>query len=114
MYFIRVNGSQILSVHDGSKDYVHRLTSQPMPGAFSIPDDCIEITHDEAMAIFSAKDLSICTWDGSNVMVDTAALSARKAALLENDRFSYSQTRKAEIDLLTEQEIDTALQAYGV
>ena len=115
MYFITVDGSEITALYDGSKDYVHRVTGEAIAGAVTIPDTAIKITQDEADMIKLHGACCSLEWNGTNVInTSVAELDHKKAKLLYFDTGVYKASRKDEVDLLTEAEVDTALAAYGV
>lgn len=110
MYFAKLEGDVITEIYNGSFDFVHRITGTPMTGAVRVPDGCVQITEDEYDYLLTSPHLLDCTWDGSQVVVGaTSAFLVKVGKALVINRVQYTRDRRAELEAMTEAELDAII-----
>lgn len=115
MYFITVDSNNYLTgVYDGSLDYVHRITGDPIEGAFQVPDGAILITDMCMQMIRTAAPNTVPKWDpATSCIIQEADLTVEgKRNQLYSSRIDDVLTaEQTRVDALTEAELDAELGA---
>ena len=111
MYFITTDSfGNVERVYNGSKDYVHRLTGDPIEGAVAIPDDAIRITDVCIRMIRDVGDVSKLRWDGTCLVLNPdGTLQSKKDLLLSQNKDTWLQTEYSRIQALDEASVDAEL-----
>ena len=110
MYFAKLEGDVITEIYNGSFDFVHRITGAPMKGAVRVPDGCVQISSEEYDYLLNSPRLLDCTWDGTQVVVGaTTSHLVKVGQVLVKNRIEYTRTRRAELEAMTEAELDVIL-----
>lgn len=115
MYFITIDANNyITGIYDGSLDYVHRITGEPIEGAFQLPAGAFAIDDMCWEAIKSATPDSTPKWDSVNSCIiqeiDLTVAGKRKKLYAERID-NVLEAEEARIAGLTEAEIDAELGA---
>jgi hypothetical protein len=110
MYFITTDADGFVTgLYKGDKDYVHRITGEPIAGAVQIPDDAIKIgqpCYDLIMNPTGQRP----KWDGTCIVLSTeTSLELKKKALFNANMDNILAIESARIDGLTETQIDSEL-----
>lgn len=96
MYFITIdNDGYLTGMYDGSKDYVHRITGEPIEGAVPIPDEAFQIGETCRNMIKTAAPNTKPRWDGACIgqvalteedELRTMLRGATQAAVLQEEK----------------------------
>jgi hypothetical protein len=96
MYFITIDAEGFITgLFDGSKDFVHRITGEPMEAASQIPDDSILIGDVCLEKIRTASPDTKPKWDGTCIVQVPVSeeedvkreLKAMREQIVINDEF---------------------------
>lgn len=97
MYFITIDANgYVTGLYNGDRDYVHRITGEPIAGAVKVPDGAILIGEPCVSVVRSAQPLFYAKWDGSCVIIEERASELEFRKQLEVQRLEALQT--AEVD----------------
>jgi hypothetical protein len=107
MYFITTDAEgNITQVVDGSRDYIHRVTGEPIKDALQVPDGAIEIGEPCLNLIKqSSGDLNL-KWDGSCVVATPLTdPDLLRKKLIRSRLYSVEQDEINRINALTDEEV---------
>lgn len=111
MYFITTDSfGNVERVYNGNKDYVHRLTGEPIEGAVAIPDDAIRIGNLCVQMIRNVSDVAKLRWDGTCLVLNpNGTLQSKKDLLLSQNKNTWLQAEHSRIQALDEASVDLEL-----
>ena len=66
--FLKLDGDKVVGLYDGSSDYVHRVTGEPIEDARTIPDGSIPLTEADLATYRAAKPPKLLRWDGTQII----------------------------------------------
>jgi hypothetical protein len=114
MYFITVDGDKVLNIYDGSSDYVHRITGEPIQGAKRVPDNAIPISQLCYETAHAASHFALLRWDGTKVVALPATERDEIEAILFKEAVEVFKANKlAELSTLTLTELEALLSQGG-
>lgn len=115
MFFITIDKDNFITgMYDGSKDYVHRVTGEPMADAVQIPDDAFPIMDICVAAIKSAAPTHKAVWNPTKKCIDKVVDDS--VAGLRNELYSKRvepilRAERERIDTLSETQLKSELGA---
>jgi hypothetical protein len=111
MYFITVDVDGYLTgMYDGSKDYIHRVTGEPIKDARPLPDGSIPIGDTCITKIRTAYPLHVAKWDGTCVVHEPQSdLAILQEELLSLRTTTYMESQKDAISGMSAEQIRTEL-----
>lgn len=110
MYFITVDGDKVLNLYDGSSDYVHRITGEPIAGAKRVPDNAIPISQSCYETISAVSHFALLRWDGMKVVaLPATARDEIEAVLFKEAVDVFKAVKLAELSALSLAELEALL-----
>ncbi len=66
--FIKLDGDKVVGLFDGSSDYVHRVTGEPIENANPVPDGAIPISDSDLDTYRNSFPPNLLRWDGTQLV----------------------------------------------
>lgn len=113
MNFITIDeNNYITGVFNGSLDYVHRITGDPIPNAFQVPDGAILISEMCMNKIKAAAPTHVAKWDPVNSCIIQeldVSIAGKRKQLFANRLETIMNEEESRIASLTEAALDAEL-----
>jgi hypothetical protein len=110
--FLKLDGDKVLGLFDGSSDYVHRVTGEPIENAKPVPDGAIPISDADLDTYRNSFPPSLLRWDGTQLISRAPETREEKELCVymsrENDVISAEKVRISE---LSDSELDAIIGA---
>ena len=108
--FLKLDGDKVTGLFDGSSDYVHRVTGEPIENAKQVPDGAIPITDSDLDVYRNSFPPNLLRWDGTQLISRAPETREEKEMCVymsrEDDVISAEKVR---ISGLSDSELDAII-----
>lgn len=109
--FLKLDGDRVVGLYDGSTDYVHRITGEPIQDANPIPDGSIPLSEADLQTYRDAKPPKLLRWDGAKIVSRNPETREEKERCVYMSTLGGIQTaEQVRIAGLTEAELDAIIE----
>ncbi len=111
MIYITVDNLNVIDgVYDGSKDYVHRVSGEPIEGAVQVPEGSIYINEQQYEKLLQIEKSGYACWINSDVVEKAPETKLEKVNYISSKTVgSTIELEKIRLETLSESDLDAII-----
>lgn len=111
MIYITVDEFNVITgVYDGSMDYIHRVTGEPIKGAVKVPDGAVYITEQQYEKLLTIERAGYACWVNGDVVEKPPVSFEEKVNYILNKTVDATlEFEKARLETLSDLDLDSII-----